>query len=145
MFSSCRFSLSNIFGSGGSHRGDVDQSALLDNSHQLPALEFRLGRTFDHLNRVAEFRLVVFVVDMANRTAFDVFAVLGMLDQTIDLDPPALVHLVARDNAYELFLGHAFWLCATLIFDSRGFLPLCLDSLHTGNQPAMLAELTGGV
>ena len=73
--------------------------ALADDPHQPPPLRLRQRPGLHDLDRVADVRLVLLVVDVADGPLLDVLAVLRVLDQPLDLDPAGLVHLVARDDA----------------------------------------------
>src|SRR5690348_14509188 len=70
-----------------------------DDAEQPPALGLgQLPRLHD-LYGVAQARLVVLVVNVANGPPTDVFAVALMLDQTRNLDAAGLVHFVAGNDA----------------------------------------------
>ena len=68
-------------------------------AHQPPVLDLRQRPGLHDLDRVADVRLVLLVVDVADGPPLDVLAVARMLDQPRNLDAAGLVHLVAGDDA----------------------------------------------
>src|SRR5262245_15516044 len=74
---------------------------LLDDLHQLPPLQLGERPALDDLDGVAQVRLVLLVVGVADRPPLDELAVLGVTDQPLDLDPAGLGHLVAGDDALQ--------------------------------------------
>src|ERR1700724_3310608 len=72
---------------------------LGDNLDEPPSLGLGQAAGFHDLDLVAGPGLIVFVMDVANRTPPDVFAVAGVLDQPGNFHPARLVHFVAGYDA----------------------------------------------
>src|SRR3972149_6880720 len=94
------------------HRRHVHLLAPRHDPDQVPPLQLRAGRGLDDLDRVAEMRIVLFVVHVTNRAAANVFPVFSRGQEPLDLDAARLVHFVAGDDANDLSLGHG-WLSVT--------------------------------
>src|SRR5258708_3972677 len=74
--------------------------APLHDAEQPPVLGLGEAARLHDLHGVALVRLVLLVVDLADRPPLDVLAVAGVLDQARDLHPARLVHLVAGHDAH---------------------------------------------
>ena len=81
-------------------------SGCTDHPNKLPTLELRLRRALDDFHRVADMRLVVFIVNVANGLAMQDLAVLGVMHDARDLHATALGHLVGSDDADRNSLRH---------------------------------------
>lgn len=60
---------------------------LLHNSQQIPPLRLGHWTALDDLNEVSHVRFVVLIVNVANRSGTDRFAIFRMLERPADFDP----------------------------------------------------------
>src|SRR5262245_15926281 len=74
---------------------------LGDDPHQAPGLGLGQRPGLHDLDRVPRVRLVLLVVNVADRPLADDLAVAGVGHLAVDLHPPGLVHLVAGDHAHQ--------------------------------------------
>src|SRR5262245_30508094 len=80
-------------------RGGARLRRLGHHTDEAPVLHLRERTCLHDLDGIANVRLVLLVMGVADGPPTDVLSIARVLDQARNLDPARLVHLVAGDNA----------------------------------------------